>query len=256
MKTYAFITRRDEVSSRIEDLIRSSLNEAGWEESLLAENIIVIGGDGTFLYAVHEYMDRLDDVFFYGIHTGTLGFYTDFKEDELDQFLEVFLTGRLRVEEYPLLECRVGNNIGFAINEMRIENAARTQIMHVEINGEFFETYRGTGLCVCTQLGSTAYNRSLRGAILQEGLNVIELSEISGIHHNKYRSLGSPLVLKDSTFITFKADDFKWALLGMDQKVLSLDNEHKVTVRVSPDRKVRVLRGKKVSYFDRLKSLF
>ena len=44
--------------------------------------MIFIGGDGTLLYAVQKYLDLLDDVNFVGIHTGTLGFFTDYTEEE------------------------------------------------------------------------------------------------------------------------------------------------------------------------------
>lgn len=36
--------------------------------------VCVIGGDGTFLSAIHKYIHRLDKTIFTGIHTGTLGF--------------------------------------------------------------------------------------------------------------------------------------------------------------------------------------
>ena len=44
--------------------------------------VISIGGDGTILEAVHQYLMLM---LFVGIHTGTLGFYTDYQVDEVDQ---------------------------------------------------------------------------------------------------------------------------------------------------------------------------
>ena len=48
--------------------------------------VISIGGDGTILEAVHQYLNV--GCCFVGIHTGTLGFYTDYQIDEVDQFIK------------------------------------------------------------------------------------------------------------------------------------------------------------------------
>ncbi len=144
----------------------------------------------------------------------------------------------------------------YALNEIRIENAARTQVMDVYVNDVLLETFRGTGMCVCTQLGSTAYNRSLGGAVIQEGLDLIEMSEISGIHHSKYRSLDAPFVLKNDSVIRFVSDSFDGALLGVDSDVYPLENAKEIEIKVCSARHIRVLRGKNVSYFERLKTLY
>ena len=128
--------------------------------------------------------------------------------------------------------------------------------MEIYVNDRKFEDFRGTGICVCTQLGSTAYNRSLGGAVIQEGLRFIEMTEIAGIHHVKYRSLGSPSVMCENTQLRFESESFDHALLGVDSDVLPLDGVKSITMHTSPDLSVRMLRGRQVSYFDRLKSLF
>ena len=56
----------------------------------------------------------------------------------------------------------------YALNEMRIENVTKTQLMDIDINGSFFETFRGTGLCLCTQIGSTAYKMCIRDRVIAE----------------------------------------------------------------------------------------
>lgn len=256
MKTFAFVIRPDTCSNKVSKCIEERLVK---ERYILDQDnpdlVIVIGGDGTFIYAVHEYMDKLDHVRFYGIHTGTLGFYTDYRDDELEVFLNDLLEGKLKEIEYPLLEACVNGKKYKAINEIRIENVSRTQVMEVYINGDKFEDYRGTGMCVCTQLGSTAYNRSLGGAVIQEGLRFIEMSEIAGIHHIAYRSLGSPIVMDDSVKIEFRSNSFEGAVLGSDIDITPLDGVCSVHIAVSKCV-VKMLRGKNVSYFKRLKSLF
>ena len=257
MQTYAMVVRPDENSNQVASRIKDVLSNHGYtEDNRNGETVFVIGGDGTFIYAVHQYMGRLDKVKFYGIHTGTLGFYTDFTENEVEEFLEAFLTGKCHDIEYPLLSATIDGKKYYGLNEIRVENAARTQVMEIFVNDKKLEDFRGTGICVCTQLGSTAYNRSLGGAVIQEGLPFIEMTEISGIHHIKYRSLGAPIILRQDTCLTFKSDSFQGALLGVDSDVYPLDDCTSICIHTSVSKKVHMLRGRQVSYFDRLKSLF
>lgn len=251
------VVRPDELSEMLERSIQKKLEANGFiRDDMDPETVIVIGGDGTFIFAVHEYIDRLKDVRFFGLHTGTLGFYSDYKDEEVNEFVDVLINHEGKEEILSVLRGEVGSRRYYALNEIRVENAARTQVMDVYINDVKLETFRGTGMCVCTQLGSTAYNRSLGGAVIQEGLDLIEMAEISGIHHSKYRSLDAPFVLKADSVIRFEAESFDGALLGVDSDVFSLNGTNKIEIKICSARHIRVLRGKKVSYFERLKSLF
>lgn len=257
MKKYAIVARPDELSGKLEKKADACLSKAGMiRDDEHPETVIVIGGDGTFIVAVHKYMHCLNDVCFFGIHTGTLGFYSDYLDREIEDFLSVLIHDTGSEKQFRVLQAKAGKKTYYGINEIRVENAARTQVLDVYIDKKIFETFRGSGMCVCTQLGSTAYNRSLGGAVIQEGLDLIELAEISGIHHSRFRSLDAPIVLKADTVIDLTAPSFDGALLGVDAEVFPLDGESGVEISVCRDRSIRVLQGKDISYFDRLKSLF
>ncbi len=257
MKKYAIVARPDEVSEKLEGKADHYLKCNGFiRDEKNPDTVVVIGGDGTFILAVHRYMHCLNDVCFFGIHTGTLGFYSDYLDKDISEFLHVLTDGTGQEKRFQVLQAKTSKNVYYAINEIRIENAARTQVLDVYVDKKLFETFRGTGMCVCTQLGSTAYNRSLGGAVIQEGLDLIELAEISGIHHSRYRSLDAPIVLKAESVIDLSSVSFTGALLGSDAEVFELDGETNVEISVCKDRQIRVLRGRDISYFDRLKSLF
>src|SRR5699024_3206453 len=49
------------------------------------ELVISIGGDGTLLEAFRRYVHKLDKTAFLGVHTGHLGFYTDWTSNELEK---------------------------------------------------------------------------------------------------------------------------------------------------------------------------
>ena len=257
MSNYSIVSRPDPISRQLGEKMEQTLSLHGFvRDDEHPETVLVIGGDGTFIFAVHKYLEQLDHVCFFGIHTGTLGFYTDYRDTDFDDFMHAFIHREYNEYSYPLLEGRTETGIYYGINEIRVENAVRTQSMRIYINRKLFEIFRGTGMCVSTQLGSTAYNRSVGGAVLQEGLSLIQMTEIAGIHHSKYRSLNSPFVMNDQTEVCFISDSFAGAMLGADSEVFPLDDVKRIEISVSENKRVRMLKGRDVYYFDRLQSLF
>ena len=138
---------------------------------------------------------------------------------------------------------------------MRIENVKRTQEVKISVDGESFETCRGSGICLSTQAGSTAYNRSLGGAVIDNGLNIMQLAEITAIQHRKQRSLGNPYILKMDRKVTLTSDDFSDALLCYDHLHQSLDGIKQIVATMS-ERCVRFARYREYSYLQRLKNLY
>lgn len=165
---FTIVNRLDEKSIETGKYVEKALLEAGKvRDNKNPEIVIVIGGDGTFLVAAHKYIEIISDVLMVGIHTGTLGFFADFKVDEIDMLIHSILNKKPKVSTKRLLKTKVVNNddknqIYYSLNEIRIENVIKTQILKVWINHVFLETFRGTGICVSTQPGSTGYNRSLK----------------------------------------------------------------------------------------------
>lgn len=222
--------------------------------------IVCVGGDGTLLHAFHQYMDKLDTVAFVGIHTGTLGFSTDYIVEELDAFFKDIEANEYTIEEKSVLEatCYKDDNESFkihALNEVRVENIVKTQHIDVYLDDEYFELFRGNGLCISGQYGSTAYNRSIGGAVIFHGLDLLQLTEISGIHHRHARSLAAPLIVDSDATIRMEYDDFDHALLCFDHLHLHLENIHKIEVKKS-NKKMRFAHFKEFSYIDKLNALF
>lgn len=252
---YAIIAKKNAHSEEVAQKLRLILNENGFFEDVARpEVVIIVGGDGSLLFAVQQYLNRLDKVVFVGIHTGTLGFFMDYTEDELTEFAEDLRRGG-EVKEFPILEAIFGEEKMYAVNEVRIENPMRTQDVTVYFDGAEFEKLRSSGLCVATQLGSTAYNRSLGGAILQEGMPALVFTEIAGIHHHEYKSVGVPFVMSDKTEITISSNDFEGAYLGIDSIGRQLGGAGEVIIKKSNEKVLRMLRLRKVSHFERLQRL-
>lgn len=256
MKTYITIAKKDPYSKEIEAQIIRRMEREHWhQEKTHPDFIFAIGGDGTFLHAVHCYMDQLETALLIGIHTGTLGFFTDYKGEEIDELFASFFTRPPQIHEYRMLETAINKEVFFSLNETRVENVYKTQIIDVYLDDVKLERFRGTGLCVCTQPGSTAYNRSLKGAVIQNGLELLELCEITGIHHKEYQSLGSSLILHPDTEIKLLSSSFDGAVLCYDQHSFDLKNVTEIKISLS-NKKVRIARYRTYDYTLHLKNLF
>ncbi|MGL5540687.1 MAG: NAD(+)/NADH kinase [Erysipelotrichaceae bacterium] len=257
---YQIVQKPDLVIDQVVNKIRNYLDAHGFEWSAQeSELIICIGGDGTLLHAVHENVERLESIRFVAIHAGTLGFFTDYTIDEIDVFLNDLTTKQGALISAPLLEVNIvdqeGTHTFYALNEIRIENVINTQRVDVKIDGEYFETIHGSGVCLATQVGSTAYNRSLRGAVVDNGLELMQLCEITAIHHHKFHSLGVPYIMHKDRVVEFDSQDFTNALFLYDHKYRPLLSGCKLICTTS-HRRVNFIRYRNYSYLNRLKNLY
>lgn len=255
---YAIVSKGNERSNTITNHIRAALSEYEYNE-ITPEIVICVGGDGTILYGVHKYIDIIKDVKFVGIHTGTLGFFTDFTCEEVEEFIIKFKENNYEVAKANLLEVSIEKKAStqkvYALNEMRIENIIRTQSLNIAIDNEYFETTNGSGICIATQAGSTAYNRALKGAVVDNGLSLMQMCEITGIHHHLSHSLGNPYIMRHDRIVEITSDNFKNAFLCYDHKYMPIDDIVKIRCTTS-SLQVQFIRYRHYSYLKRLKNLY
>lgn len=255
MIRYVIECKQDELSESIKDRLMKAFDGYMIYDQKHPELVISVGGDGTMLYCVHKYEKVLNEVAFIGFHTGTLGFLTDYQMEDIELFINDIREGDFDFYDRHLLEINTNQGKYIALNELRIENNMRSQVLDVYINNEFLETFRGNGLCVCTASGSTAYNKSIGGAVVCSSAGIMQLSEIAGIHHNAYRSLGSSLILDRSHVVHFESSNFKNSVLGIDQHVYALEGVEFIDVTLS-QQCARFAQLKKVSLIERLKRAY
>ena len=124
--------------------------------------ILSLGGDGTFLRAARVALEY--DMAICGINCGNLGYLCAYNYDDVDDFN----ISSLKIKEYPLLECNNDGNLNYAVNDVVIgkDYFGGTISLKVDIDDELLYEYIGDGLIVSTPLGSTAYNHSAGGEII------------------------------------------------------------------------------------------
>lgn len=253
-----------ENSKKIRDIIRASCTTVGFEmDDVNPDLAISIGGDGTLLQTFHTYADQLDTVRFVGLHTGHLGFYTDWLESELPEFLEALRNDSGESVSYPLLEVEIEYMDGevirhIALNESAVRRYEGTMTCEIFIKEEKFEFFKGDGLCISTPTGSTGLNKSLGGAVVHPRLDTIQMTEIASINNRVYRSLASPLLIAKDEWIVLKPvrnHEMSGVFLSLDHLTIPLDNVEKITYRVAKER-VHFARYRHMHFWDRVENSF
>ena len=74
------------------------------------DTVISVGGDGTLLSAFHHYEKIVDQIRFTAVNTGHVGFYTDWRTNEVDQLVTSLQQDHGKSILYPLLEVIVHFN--------------------------------------------------------------------------------------------------------------------------------------------------
>jgi NAD+ kinase len=179
--------------------------------------LIILGGDGTLLH-VADKASRYE-IPVMGINLGGLGFLTAVAARERFEALELLLAGKMTVEKRMLLKTRlIGGSeeskspmdYQYALNDIVISKGNIDQLVKLRTwsDHEFITTYKADGLIFSTPTGSTAYNLSAGGPVVQPNLPCILVTPICPFMLESRPVLLSP----DVTLITQlagKADNVK-----------------------------------------------
>lgn len=159
--------------------------------------ILVLGGDGTLLQAARDIMER--DIPLLGINLGTLGYLAEIEESGIYGALNQLLEGGYEVEQRMMLAGRIvrgeihrkrhaengyqqeKREKSYALNDIAITRSGSLQIIRFRIcvNGQFLNEYQADGVIVATPTGSTGYNLSAGGPIVEPKAELILITPIS-----------------------------------------------------------------------------
>ena len=148
--------------------------------------LLVIGGDGTVLRAAHLILGS--GVPILGINLGTLGYLAEVERSNWREMMSLLLTGNYEIEPRMMLEGRRLNRGGkvedevvlHALNEVVIarSGAIRVLNLNVFVDGQLLNNLNADGIIISTATGSTAYNMSAGGPIVEPKARLILLTPI------------------------------------------------------------------------------
>ena len=169
--------------------------------------IISIGGDGTFLKSARLSCEKP----VIGISTGTLGFLTEVKPEEIKHALTSLLTNNFHIEERMMLEGEIIRKNGEvivipqALNEIGIsKNIIGVVRFDVLVNKKLINSYTADGILVCTPTGSTAYNLSCGGPIVDPTAQILTLTPIA-----PHTVINRSIILSDESTVEIRITELR-----------------------------------------------
>ncbi|MGN1181028.1 MAG: NAD(+)/NADH kinase [Suilimivivens sp.] len=221
--------------------------------------VIVLGGDGTLLQAAVDLADRT--VPFLGINLGTLGFLAEVNKDDIEDALSRLLSGEYEIEKRMMLvgysyspnEVMPKDNTR-ALNDIVITRKGSLQIITftISVNGQFLHRYSADGIIVATPTGSTGYNLSAGGPVVDPKAQLMVISPICP-HSMQHNSI--VLSPEDEVTITIETGHD-----GVRQEVEAIfDGSHRVTLCTGDkivikrsDKTTGIVKLNKVSFLESL----
>lgn len=148
------------------------------------ECVITLGGDGTLLKAARELSGKRIPLI--GVNMGTLGYLTQVGEKkDVEAMLLDLMENQFRLESRMMLYGRIirGDQVLLedqALNEIVIARTGglRTLKFQVSVNGEKLCRYKADGMIIATPTGSTAYNLSAGGPVVEPTASMTILTPI------------------------------------------------------------------------------
>ena len=134
--------------------------------------VVVLGGDGTMLSAVHKY----PGIPLLGLNLGSLGYLASVEEANFDDAIEAIAEGRYGISHRTALNvCGVN-----ALNDVVVSRGASGHAirMDLSVDGKYATRFVADGLVVATPTGSTAYSMSAGGPIIDPSLDCFCLTPV------------------------------------------------------------------------------
>ncbi len=219
--------------------------------------IIALGGDGTLLGAANRIAAAGLDIPIVGVNFGSLGFLTEVTLVELYDAMSAVLDGTATVEARMMLDCRVEQadagapHINRAVlNDIVITRGSLSRMIDLEvrIDGGFVTRVKADGLILATPTGSTAYNLSAGGPIVEPSVDAFVMTPIA-----PHTLTNRPVVLSGSTELAIRPlfENVKTEVFVTfdGQAGHALEPGDEVVIRRSA-RRLNLVRASGRSYYD------
>lgn len=225
-----------------------------------AELLVTIGGDGATLQAIHKYdFPRVPII---GINTGHLGFFQEISPDQLDQFIANYKAKRFRLQPTTAVQATIhstkGKFIHKGFNEVVLRGAhSYTVHFNISIGDSFIERFSGDGILIATSAGSTAYNYSLGGSIVDPRLKLLQMTPIAPMNTTAYRSFTSSILLPPDLSLNVDPEPGRDSTIYVVCDGFETEYEEAVHIRVEfSDTVVNLLRFETYDFWNKVKTKF
>lgn len=260
----SIFTNGTEMSLDVKSELRKELNNRGYtvmsEYSQNTDLIICIGGDGAFLETIHKC--NFPDCPIVGINTGHLGFFQEVLPENIQTFIEDYENENYSIQQLGTVRCIVTESDGnmnehIGLNEITITGRKSYSIhFDITIGGKPIEKFSGDGILVATSAGSTAYNYSLGGSIVDPRLKLLQVTPLAPMNTTAYRSFTSSILLPDDMNLGIIPESEENRIyIANDGEITGYSNVREIEVRMS-SKVVNLIRFKDYDFWNKVKDKF
>ncbi|MBP1757249.1 MAG: hypothetical protein H6Q62_105 [Firmicutes bacterium] len=156
--------------------------------------LICLGGDGTFLSAVH--LSGCQDIPIIGVNLGSVGFLLEIKPENIESDIQRLIAGDYYIERRMMLSVNCFDQSGqliesgLSMNDAVVSRGGKSRILTLDltIDGVVLERIPGDGMIISTPTGSTAYSLSSGGPIVHPQLELMIITPICPhtLHNRSY----------------------------------------------------------------------
>ncbi|KAB8138269.1 NAD kinase [Gracilibacillus oryzae] len=258
---FFYYAKSDELEEKLSPVFEH-VEKSGFsivKEAKDANIVVSVGGDGEFLQAVRHTEFSQDCLYVGMTKEDEAGLYCDFQLDRYVDMIHAMKDEAIEVRRFPVVDVTINGESTFHfLNEATIRSAIiKTIVMDVYIDEAHFERFRGDGLIVATPTGSTGYNKSTTGAVIDPKIPCFQVSELASINNNRYRTLGSSFILNQDRTLRIEViqDGNDYPIIGLDNEAYSIRNIKSITIKLS-DKRIKTVKLKNNSFWDRVKRTF
>lgn len=211
--------------------------------------IVVIGGDGAMLHAIHQYMHL--NLPFYGVHAGHVGFLLN--RPHLDKIVENLRQARsVTIHPLHMRAFTIDHQIieALAVNEVSLlRQTYQSAKLAISVNDKLrMQELICDGILVATSAGSTAYNLSAGGPIIPIGSNLLALTAISPFRPRRWHGA----LLAHSVKITIDINQPETRLVSAVADFAETRNVQRVEISESRQHNITLLFDQHSSLEDRV----
>ena len=231
------------------------------ELSKESECIFTIGGDGALIRTAKRTVEKKIPLL--GVNLGHLGYLCDLDSDTVLEAIDSLFEGSFEIEERMMLEGYLISDEGrknIALNDIVISSENSTQVieMIVYVNGTVLYQLKGDGMIISTPTGSTAYNLSAKGPIVDPLTELIMLTPL-----NPHTLLSRSIVISDNAEVAIEIRPRRTHTV--ERARISYDGSGPGSTVFSPDdravirkakEKVRMIRLSKMNFLERISKKF
>ena len=147
------------------------------------ECVLVLGGDGTLLQTARDTVGL--GIPLLGINLGTLGFLAEVEKSGITDALDHLMQDSYELMDRMLLSgsvIRDGKELlkAHALNDIVVNRCGHLMVLNYEVlvNGQLLCHYKADGMILASPTGSTGYNMSAGGPIVEPGARLMVMTPI------------------------------------------------------------------------------